>query len=147
MNYIDFIDSPAVRDHLRTLPPLPPAQRCILIAQSQIRPLADKLDALREIREATPPEDFASLTGGGLFSEAYGCQMYLRSYSRALMKSMLSCFSMPQIIPFIAALRTGQSATNFMSSRKNVKGSPSFATVKPKPVLIVERSSPSSGMR
>ena len=59
MNYIDFIDSPAVRDHLRTLPPLPPAQQCILIAQSQVRSLADKLAALREIREATPPEEFS----------------------------------------------------------------------------------------
>lgn len=58
-DYIDFIDAPAVRDHLRTLPPLPPAQQCILIAQSEIRPLADKLAALREIRTATPPEDFA----------------------------------------------------------------------------------------
>ena len=59
MDYIDFIDAPAVRDHLRTLPPLPPAQRCILIAQSGIRPLTDKLAALREIRDATPPEDFS----------------------------------------------------------------------------------------
>ena len=58
-DYIDFIDAPAVRDHLRTLPPLPPAQRCILIAQSGIRSLPDKLAALREIRAATPPEDFA----------------------------------------------------------------------------------------
>lgn len=59
MDYIDFIDAPAVRDHLRTLPQLPPAQRCILIAQSGIRSLPDKLAALREIRAATPPEDFA----------------------------------------------------------------------------------------
>ncbi len=59
MDYIDFIDAPAVRDHLRTLPPLPPAQRSILIAQSGIRSLPDKLAALREIRAATPPEDFA----------------------------------------------------------------------------------------
>ena len=59
MDYIDFIDAPVVRDHLRTLPPLPPAQRCILIAQSGIRPLTDKLAALREIRDATPPEDFS----------------------------------------------------------------------------------------
>lgn len=58
-NCIDFIDAPAVRDHLRTLPPLPPAQRCILIAQSRIRPLPEKLAALREIRAATPPEDFS----------------------------------------------------------------------------------------
>ena len=59
MDYIDFIDAPAVRDHLRRLPPLPPAQRCILIAQSDIRPLTDKLAALKAIRAATPPEDFA----------------------------------------------------------------------------------------
>ena len=59
MDYIDCIDAPAVRDHLRTLPPLPPAQQCILIAQSEIRPLTDKLAALREIRAATPPEDFS----------------------------------------------------------------------------------------
>ena len=59
MDYIDFIDAPTVRDHLRTLPPLPPAQQCILIAQSDIRPLTDKLAALREIRDATPPEDFS----------------------------------------------------------------------------------------
>ena len=59
VDYIDFIDAPAVRDHLRRLPPLPPAQQCILIAQSDIRPLADKLAALREIRDATPPEDFS----------------------------------------------------------------------------------------
>ena len=59
MDYIDFIDAPAVRDHLRTLPPLPPAQQCILIAQSGIKPLTEKLAALREIRAATPPEDFA----------------------------------------------------------------------------------------
>jgi len=58
-DYIDFIDAPAVRDHLRTLPPLPPAQRCILIAQSGIKPLEDKLAALKAIRAATPPEDFA----------------------------------------------------------------------------------------
>ena len=59
MDYIDFIDAPAVRDHLRRLPSLPPAQQCILIAQSGIRPLTDKLAALREIRDATPPEDFS----------------------------------------------------------------------------------------
>ena len=59
MNYIDFIDAPAVRDHLRRLPPLSPAQQCILIAQSGIRPLADKLAALKAIRDATPPEDFS----------------------------------------------------------------------------------------
>ena len=58
MDYIDFIDSSAIRDHLRTLPPLPPAQQCILIAQSAIRPLTEKLAALREIRAATPPEEF-----------------------------------------------------------------------------------------
>ena len=59
LDYIDFIDAPAVRDHLRTLPPLPPVQRCILIAQSAIRPLTVKLAALRGIRDATPPGDFA----------------------------------------------------------------------------------------
>ena len=59
MDYVDFIDSPAVRDHLRKLPPLPPAQQCILIAQSDIRPLEDKLAALREIRGIASPEDFA----------------------------------------------------------------------------------------
>ena len=58
-DYIDFIDAPAVRDHLRTLPPLPPAQQCILIAQSEIKPLAEKLAALRELRAATPPEAFS----------------------------------------------------------------------------------------
>ena len=57
--YIDFIDAPAVRDHLRTIPPLPPAQQCILIAQSGIKPLEDKLAALKAIRAATTPEDFA----------------------------------------------------------------------------------------
>ena len=56
---IDFIDSPAIRDHLRTLPPLPPAQQCILIAQSECRSLTDKLAALREIRTSTPPEAFS----------------------------------------------------------------------------------------
>ena len=59
LDYIDFIDAPAVRDHLRRLPPLPPAQQCILIAQSEIRSLTDKLAALREIRDATPPQEFA----------------------------------------------------------------------------------------
>ena len=59
LDYIDFIDAPAVRDHLRRLPPLPPAQQCILIAQSYIRPLTDKLAALNAIRDATPPEDFS----------------------------------------------------------------------------------------
>ena len=59
MKYIDFIDSPTVRDHLRTLPPLPPAQQCILIAQSDIKPLEEKLAALRKIRDTTSPEDFA----------------------------------------------------------------------------------------
>ena len=58
-DYINFIDAPAVRDHLRMLPPLPPAQQCILIAQSGIKPLEDKLAALKAIRAATPPEDFA----------------------------------------------------------------------------------------
>ena len=56
-DYIDFIDSPTIREHLRTLPPLPPAQQCILIAQSDIRSLDEKLAALREIRTATPPEE------------------------------------------------------------------------------------------
>lgn len=59
MDYIDFIDAPAVRDHLRTLPPLPPAQQCILIAQSDIQPLTKKLAALKAIRDATPLEDFS----------------------------------------------------------------------------------------
>ena len=59
MDYIDFIDAPAVRDHLQGLPPLPPAQQCILIAQSGIRPLKDKLAALNAIRDATTPEDFS----------------------------------------------------------------------------------------
>ncbi|MBR4171273.1 MAG: hypothetical protein IKR48_06445, partial [Kiritimatiellae bacterium] len=59
MDYIDFIDAPAVREHLRRLLPLPPAQQCILIAQSDIKPLEEKLAALREIRDATPQEDFS----------------------------------------------------------------------------------------
>ena len=58
-DYIDFIDSPTIREHLRTLPPLPPAQQCILIAQSDIRSLNEKLAALREIRAETPPEEFS----------------------------------------------------------------------------------------
>ena len=58
-DYIEFIDAPAIREHLRTLPPLPPAQQCILIAQSEIRSLDEKLAALREIRAATPPEEFS----------------------------------------------------------------------------------------
>ena len=58
-DYIEFIDSPAIRDHLRTLPPLPPAQQCILIAQSEIRSLDEKLAALREIRAATPQGEFS----------------------------------------------------------------------------------------
>ena len=57
--YIDFIDSPAVRDHLRTQPPLSPAQQCILIAQSEICPLTDKLAALRDIQATTLSEDFS----------------------------------------------------------------------------------------
>ena len=56
---LDYIDAPAIRDHLRRFPPLPPAQQCILIAQSDIKPLGNKLAALREIRAATPPEDFS----------------------------------------------------------------------------------------
>ena len=59
MDYIDFIDAPTVRDHLRRLPPLPPAQQSILIAQSGVRPLADKLAALKAIRDSTPLEDFS----------------------------------------------------------------------------------------
>ena len=58
-DYIEFIDSPAIRDHLRTLPPLPPAQQCILIAQSERRSLDEKLAALREIRAATPQLEFS----------------------------------------------------------------------------------------
>lgn len=58
-DYIDFIDSPAVRDFLRTRPALPPAQQCILVAQSEIAPLRDKLAALRAIRDASGPEDFS----------------------------------------------------------------------------------------
>ena len=58
-DYIDFIDSPAVCEHLRKLPPLPPAQQCILIAQSAIRPLTEKLAALREIRAVTSPDEFS----------------------------------------------------------------------------------------
>ena len=58
-DYIEFIDSPAVRNHLRTLPPLPPAQQCILIAQSEIHSLDEKLSALREIRAATPQKEFS----------------------------------------------------------------------------------------
>ena len=59
MDYIDFIDSPTIRDHLRTQAPLPPAQQCILIAQSSICPLTEKLAALREIRAATASEEFS----------------------------------------------------------------------------------------
>ena len=58
-DYIEFIDSPAIRDHLRALPPLPPAQQCILIAQSEISSIDEKLAALREIRTATPLEEFS----------------------------------------------------------------------------------------
>ena len=58
-DYIGFIDSPAIRNHLRTLPPLPPAQQCILIAQSDIRSLDEKLAALREIRAATRQGEFS----------------------------------------------------------------------------------------
>ena len=58
-DYIDFIDSPTVRDHLRMRPPLSPAQQCILIAQSECRSLKDKLAALRKIRSDTPPDGFA----------------------------------------------------------------------------------------
>ena len=58
-DYIEFIDSPTIREHLRTLPPLPPAQQCILIAQSEIRSLDEKLAALREIRAATPQAEFS----------------------------------------------------------------------------------------
>lgn len=57
-DYIDFIDSPAIRRHLRTLPPLSPAQQCILIAQSKICALDEKLAALREIRTVIPAEEF-----------------------------------------------------------------------------------------
>ena len=60
MDYIDFIDSEAIRDHLRRRPPLPPAMQSILIAQSECRSLTDKLEALRGIRSATPPGDFAN---------------------------------------------------------------------------------------
>lgn len=59
MDYIDFIDSEAIRDHLRRRPPLPPAMQCILIAQSECRSLEDKLETLRKIRVETPPEGFA----------------------------------------------------------------------------------------
>ena len=58
-DYIEFIDSPAICDHLRTLPPLPPAQQCIIIAQSEIRSLDEKLTALREIRAVTPQGEFS----------------------------------------------------------------------------------------
>ena len=58
-DYIEFIDSPAIRNHLRTLPPLPPAQQCILIAQSERCSLDEKLAALREIRAATPKGEFS----------------------------------------------------------------------------------------
>jgi len=58
-DYIDFIDSPAIRTHLRTVPPLLHAQQCILIAQSEIRSLDEKLAALREIRAAILPEEFS----------------------------------------------------------------------------------------
>ena len=58
-DYIEFIDSPAIRNHLRTLPPLPPAQQCILIAQSERRSLDEKLAALREIRAAIPLGEFS----------------------------------------------------------------------------------------
>lgn len=59
MDYIDFIASEAIRDHLRRRPPLPPAMQCILIAQSECRSLEDKLETLRKIRAETPPEGFA----------------------------------------------------------------------------------------
>lgn len=58
-DYIDFIDSNSVREHLRRRPPLPPAMQCILIAQSVCRSLEDKLAALRKIRAETPSEGFA----------------------------------------------------------------------------------------
>ena len=59
MDYIDFMDSSTIRDHLRRRPPLPPAMQCVLIAQSECRSLEDKLAALRKIRAETPPEGFA----------------------------------------------------------------------------------------
>ena len=58
-SYIDFIDSRSLREDLRLWKPLPPAMQCILIAQSECRSLTDKLEALRGIRSATPPGDFA----------------------------------------------------------------------------------------
>ena len=59
-DYIDFIDSNSVREHLRRRPPLPPAMQCILIAQSACRSLEDKLAALRKIRAESPPEGFTA---------------------------------------------------------------------------------------
>lgn len=59
LSYLDFIDSLSLREDLRLWKTLPPAMQCILIAQSRHRTLADKLTALRKIRAATPPEDFA----------------------------------------------------------------------------------------
>ena len=58
-DYLDFIDSRSLREDLRLWRTLPPAMQCILVAQSERRSLVDKLAALRKIRAATPPGDFA----------------------------------------------------------------------------------------
>ena len=42
VDYIEFIDSESVREHLRSRPPLPPAMQCIIIVQSECRSLEDK---------------------------------------------------------------------------------------------------------
>ena len=72
MDYTSFISSHTIREHLGSLPPLPPALQCIIIAKSRYRSLAEKLDALREIRENTPADAFAEGNYGNVGDKEEG---------------------------------------------------------------------------
>lgn len=72
MDYTSFIPSHTIREHLGSLPPLPPALQCIIIAKSRCRSLAEKLNALRAIRENTPVEAFAEGNYGNVGDKEQG---------------------------------------------------------------------------
>lgn len=72
MDYTSFIPSCTIREHLASLPPLPPALQCIIIAKGRYRSLAEKLDALRAIRENTPVEAFSEGNYGAVGDKEKG---------------------------------------------------------------------------
>ena len=57
MNVLDFIDSPTLREMMKSKD-IPPAIECILISQSDRRSITDKAAAIRERLDKYTDEDF-----------------------------------------------------------------------------------------